>query len=230
MSFSLSLFVVRFVMGLLSRSMDNYTFVELGCARAVMSFIVSAHSALGRAVFALENDQERYDYAAGWRDTCFRALRATGLDGRLLRQYLPRVIHTDFTTLGSREFIHHLRNRRVVFWANNYNGAWSRDNSVQADLERLIGVCKVGSIVVSLDRMFQSDLRWSEEAIKTDATKRDFSWTGNIDDTRDMPVVFYKYTKTRDEHLPEEDGVHRDRDEPTPKFINYPNRVHNWNF
>ena len=156
-------------------------------------------------------------------------MRATELDGRLLRQYLPRVIHTDFTTFDSPEFNHHIRNRRVVFWANNYSGAWTRGNSVQADLERVIGECNVGSIVVALDRMFQSDLRWREEAIKTVAKKQDLTWMGDIEDTRNMPVLFYKYTKTRENRLPE-DAAHRDREEPTPKCIPYPNRVHNWSF
>ena len=146
-------------MNIFSCTKEAYTFCELGCTRVVMSFIVSVHSRFGRTVFTKDKNEDRIAYIQLWRASCARVIRASvGPDLSHIHHYLPRVMHNDFTGDDNVQYNHHIKNCRMAFWANDSNGAWTRDNTVQKNLEAKFVDCKVGSMVVALDRMFLGNL------------------------------------------------------------------------
>ena len=103
MSYSLLQFVVIHLINLFSGSKDAYTFCELGCTNAGMSFIVSAHSRFGRTVFAIDMDEDRIAYIQLWRGSCAKVNEP---DLRHVRHYLPRVMHKDFTGDSDMQYNH----------------------------------------------------------------------------------------------------------------------------
>ena len=111
-----------------SKQLSNHTFCELGCARASMSFLAASLSEKARSVVAIEIERTRYKYAMAWRSACQEELSHFG--GQTSR-YLPSLRHMSFSSRTDTLYNFHLRRRKVMFWANNYNGVWSGDDEEQ---------------------------------------------------------------------------------------------------
>jgi hypothetical protein len=208
-----------------SKQLSNHTFCELGCARATMSFLAASLSEKARSVVAIEIERTRYDYAVAWRSACQEEL--SHFSGRT-SQYLPSLRHMSFSSRTDTLYNFHLSHRKMIFWANNYNGVWSGDDT-QETLEDRIRHCKIGSVVVAFDRMFRDDLAWNEEVYEVVLRKRDLSWSTprqpRIElDSKTRRTIF-KYTKNLGSRGRNDI---RPRNLPQAKQIDYPYLNNHW--
>lgn len=172
---------------------DSFTFIDCGCGSGRICFIVSAVSTVARDCYGIDIDQGRIDRAIRWRRRIMEYLRP--LYNFSTHHFLPVFQVGDFTTLDTPFYRHAIKNRRVIFFCNNYDGVWL-EGQIQARLEEIIGQARVGSIVVSLYRMFVDNLFWHEEIYKTDIKRWDLSWTSESSQDRTIPDFYvFKYTK-----------------------------------
>ncbi len=191
---------------------DPFTFIDCGCGSGRICFIVSAVSTVARDCYGIDIDQERIDRAVRWRRRIVEYLQR--LYNFSTHHFLPVFWVGDFTTLHTPFYRHAIANRRVIFFCNNYDGVWL-EGRVQARLEDIIGQSLVGSIVISLDRMFVDNLFWHEEIYKTDIQRWDLSWTSESSQDRTISDFYvFKYTKCTVEAI-----AHRRHDLSKAKYV-----------
>lgn len=109
---------------------------------------------------------------------------------------VPTVVEGDFCKEVDETLERALANEQVIIWFNNAEGCMSRNTDIQTRVENKIRGCAVGSILVSLDRVFRDDFSWEEESFVTTVLRRDISWRSNEkgdDCTTTLPI--FKYTK-----------------------------------
>ena len=142
-------------------------------------------------MIAIEKDERRCERLATWMEMLIEYHNFS-------RQSLPIVRHGDFTTDSVPEFERSIRNRRLLIYLNNYNGALSGLGGPQDGLEKKLRNCKVGSIVIALDNFFHRDLNWDEERYEIDVPNDHMSWTSNPTGSRKHLIIF-KYLKVTDD-------------------------------
>ena len=137
-------------------SNDNrhHAVLELGSGRGLFSVMASAISPKARTVIAVEVDQERVGRMEQW----IRAIRSNDSVDVESRYRLPVLCHGDFCGSTIRPLDRAIRGRRVMIYCNNAGQVWSGD--IQTNLEKKLGDCKLGSILISLDKFFSHDTSW----------------------------------------------------------------------
>lgn len=191
-SAQLALFIFMHVLPLWRPIYDPFTFIDCGCGSGIVCFIVSAISTTARNCFGIDIDTPRVDRANLWRSRIIAALNH--LYNFPIHHFLPVFRVGDFTNLDTPFFRYAIDNRSVIYFCNNYDGVWL-DHGIQTMLEHNIGRSRVGSIVISLDRMFRHDLSWHEEIFVTEVQRCDLSWTANSSPEGYIPLYIFKYTK-----------------------------------
>ena len=162
----------------------RHSVLELGAGSGAFSFTASAVSHNRRRVIAIEIDVQRFDRMERWRR----------IASRRLGWRVPITLRGDY----NREQVlprHEISGRRVLVWLNNAEGILYRNmEGGQAFLEGRLRECRIGSVIVALDRLFRDNLYWHEEAFVTRVRRSDISWMASSSGDRIVDLPLYKYT------------------------------------
>ena len=184
------------------------TIVEFGAGSGLVSFFAAAISTNPRRrILSIEKVRRRVDRMRRWA----ASMRENGAGVRP-----PTILHGDYTIVREEDplFVPHLTAAIDVtpplMYVNNANQCIAnteRNNgiSIQSLLEQRLADCPLGSVIVSLDRLFIGNLYWHEEAYTSRVKRRDVSWmAGTADDEKVEDFPIFRYIKKAEA---EEGGV-----------------------
>ena len=168
------------------------TIVELGAGRGLCSFLAGSISIVRRRILAVELIEARCDEM-----NVVRAIMQIGTDNGGLGNptaSIPEVIRGSFTDREEPVLGNEIANGRLLMLYNNAGEIMCRDKT-QILLESRLSQCLIGTVILSLGRMFQGDLSWDEEVYRTYVRKYDVSWISGRNQAAPHELLLWKYTK-----------------------------------
>lgn len=184
-------FILLNVLKIKSKEMERHSIFEFGSGSGMFAMTASSYSKRGQTVVTIENVPQRVERLRTWRENAFIAFR-DDLGINHPSHFLPQVVEGNFLDTSVRSLGYHMKHRRLIVYCNNAKGVWSNDSDTQHLVERKLARCKAGSVVVTLDRAFVDDTRWTETIVKTNAPSGHQSWEANTGTPRDFVVYVYK--------------------------------------
>lgn len=161
---------------------------DLGSGDGTVPMAARAYSRDMRPTYGIEIAKDRVEWCQGWRDNVL----ALWGDHPDVEPFLPRFVEANFTDKNVPYLDDAIATCRPIIFLNNAEGRMS-SNHTQAELEWKLEDCREGTVVVTLDRSFQSYDRWHEEAFVMTIRKEHLSWTSGSPGTKEFTI--YKYTR-----------------------------------